>query len=149
MDKKVLMLLAIPLLVGCGAEKETDEANTVSVPEITTHNYFEVEEYTINWQDAFTITMPDYFVYYYSPTCSHCSEMKDLMIETALDRGNIFFVKSSEKDVIVSDISKSIGATTPEEISILGYPTVVEIKDKILIKNKAGKTQIKELLKIQ
>ena len=71
------------------------------------------------------------------------------MIETALSRSNIFFVKSSEKDEIVYDVSKSIGATTPEQIVILGYPTVIEIKDKILVKNVAGKSEIKKLLNIE
>lgn len=148
MDKKVLILLTLPFLMACDLQKEQEQTATVDVPEITHHNYFEVDDKTITWQNAFNIDQSDYFIYCYSPTCSHCSEIKDLMIETALQRDNLYFVKSSEKDVIVSDVSKSIGATKPEEIVILGYPTIVEIKNKILVKNKAGKTEIKKLLNI-
>lgn len=149
MDKKFLLLALIPFLVGCGMSKKPEDDYDVVVPEITCHDYFEVADKTITWQKAFDVDLPDYFIYCYSPTCSHCSEIKDLMIETALSRDNVFFVKSSEKDKIVYDVSNSIGATTPEQIEILGYPTVVEIKSKILIKNVAGKTEIKRLLNIE
>ena len=149
MDKKILILLVTPLLVGCTPKEKVEETQNVYVPEITHHNYFEVDDKTITWEKAFSIEKPDYFIYCYSPTCSHCAEIKDLMIEAALSRNDLFFVKSSEKDKIVLDVSKSIGATTPEQIVILGYPTCIEIRKKILVENKAGKTQIKKLLKLE
>ncbi len=149
MDKKIFFIFLIPFLVGCEVSEKPKESAIIKIPEITTHNYFEVEDKTITWQKAFSIPLSDYFIYCYSPSCSHCSEIKDLMIETALSRENLFFVKSSEKDKIVYDVSKTIGATTPEEIEILGYPSVVEIRNNILVKNVAGKTEIKKLLNIE
>ena len=87
-----MLLALIPFLVGCGMSKKPEDDNDVVVPEITCHDYFEVADKTITWQKAFDVDLPDYFIYCYSPTCSHCSEIKDLMIETALSRDNVFFI---------------------------------------------------------
>lgn len=141
------MLLATTFLSACHKEKQDIPSYIFDDVEITLHNYYEVEDYAISWDKMFTIEKSEYYVYFYSTTCSHCTEIKDWIIEKALECKNIYFVKSSEKDVIWKDITPTIGVSSIEEMAILGYPTVIKICEGIVVSNCAGKTNIQNVLK--
>lgn len=145
MRKICVLLFAAPLLSMCNFD-EQKEVIEIEVPEITHHNYFEIENKSVLWSQVFEVDKSNYFVYYYSPTCSHCAELKDWIIEKALELGNVYFVKESAMDVISKDVSESIGARTVDKISIQGYPSLLQIENKTVIKNAAGKTQIQNIL---
>ena len=113
----------------------------------TSHEYFEVENFYINWKDILVQNKDIYYVYIYSQTCSHCLDLKNWIIEKALERQDIFFMKGTNKDVIATDVSNTIGITSIENLAILGYPTMLKIQDKTLVKNEAGNSKIKDLLK--
>lgn len=146
MRKIIVSLLVTPILVGCQTVKKDEIIINNEETEVTQHNYFEVEDKFINWSNIFGVKIDHYFVYFYSPTCSHCSELKDWIIEEALRRENIYFCKESQLDVISQNTASSIGAKSVDQISILGYPSLIEIKDKIVVKNVAGKTKIQSAL---
>lgn len=147
MGKNFCIIFLIPLLFGCSPKPKIEDVLITPQVEVTTHNYYEVQEFTISWQKIFDVSKPNYYVYIYSPTCSHCADLKDWIIETALVRQDIYFVKASENDVIVKNTTHTIGATKVSELAILGYPSMFKIDDKILTKNVAGKTNIQNLLK--
>ncbi len=134
------------LSTGCAARKQELNFEPATVPEISVHNYFEIEEKLVGWNDIFNIYLYKYYVYYFSRTCSHCEEIKNWIIETALKRDDIFFVKASEKDTIEIDVSDTIGLETIENMKIMGYPSLIEITNWKVTKNVAGKTQIKNLI---
>ena len=146
MGRKFLILLFLPLLVGCNFYRPIKENFYVPPIEVTTHNYYEVQDHTILWTKIFQVGLPNYYVYCYSPTCSHCSDLKDWIIEKALERQDIYFVKASEYDVIVKDTSSTIGATNVSQLAILGYPSLIQITNQIVVQNVAGKTKIQNLL---
>lgn len=147
MRKIFLALFTTTLLSGCTLLQLGSPKIEQEIIEISHHNYFEVEDKAVTWTKVFNIENNSYFLYYYSPSCSHCAELKDFIIEKALERGDIYFVKSSENDVIAKDVSSTIGATTSEQIAIVGYPSMIQIVNKIVTKNVAGKSKITELLK--
>lgn len=147
MMKKFCLVILTAILAGsCAPQNQEPNYEPAIVPEITIHNYFEIEEKKIGWNDIFNIYFNKYYVYYFSTTCSHCAEIKNWIIETALKRGDIFFVQASEKDVLKIDVSDTIGLTTSENMKIIGYPSLVEITNWKVTKNVAGKTQIQNLI---
>lgn len=146
MRGKNILLFTTALLTGCSLAPNQEAKDEISVVEVSHHNYFEVDDKSVAWNKVFDVAVSDYYLYYYSPSCSHCSDLKDWIIETALNRGDIYFVKASENDIISKDVSSSINATTSDKIIILGYPSMIQIINKTVVKNVAGKTKIQELL---
>ena len=138
------------ILLGPGCTSKTEETRTNIIEDDVIpieHNYSEVEEYQIVWDKMFDVELTTYYVYFYSTTCSHCQELKNYIIEKALDNKNIFFVRASNKDQITNDPKKIKFAENPGDIWILGYPSLVKIVEKKSVKNLAGITQIKTELK--
>ena len=148
MKNYYFMLIVSILLGGCSLtkkEEKTDISNVV-IPE-TDHEYFEIIHITINWSDILKQNKETYYVYIYSLTCTHCQELKNYIIGEALKRDDIYFVKGSNKDVIKTEVSDTIGATEVKDIAILGYPTMLKIKNKTLVQNVAGNSKIIDILK--
>ena len=125
---------------GCDSPKTksfSPEIFEVSSEEVK-HEYSEISKFRISWNETYSQELDDYYVYYFSRTCSHCQEIKNFMITKALEREDIFFVESSSDDVIKNNVDSTLYSSSAEFLAILGYPSLVEIKDKILVKNVAG-----------
>lgn len=144
--KKCFLLTLLPLLCGCFVEDEPEEVYIINDDQPVNHNYYEVSSYEISWQRIFDVPKETYYVYCYQLTCSHCEELKDYIIVKALELKNIYFVRSSAAVILSSDISGTIGAQNVSQLSILGYPSLLEISNKRVTKNLAGKSPIKALL---
>ena len=144
---KKLFLIPILVLSSCSYEEKEKPQYEVNVVIPVNHDYSEVSEYELTWDSIFDGLGEKYYVYIYSSTCTHCEELKNYIIEKALDRGDIYFVKGSSKDQLTNDSKKLIGAEIPGDIYILGYPTLLQISSHKCTKNLAGTTQIKSELK--
>ena len=144
---KKLLLISIPFLVlGCSQDETTtyqDEGYEVQVE----RSYEEVKDYELTWETMFDVNSESYYVYFYSITCNHCSELKNYIVDKALVRKDIYFVKGSNKDQITTDPTKGKNAENPGDIWILGYPSLIKITNKKCTKNLAGINQIKAELK--
>lgn len=144
---KFLLMIPLFLLTSCNGGNETEnlikEIN-INIP--IDHSYSEIAQFQITWSQMFDIESESYFVYFYSETCSHCVDLKNFIIEKALELQTIYFVKSSNADILSEDTISSINAGNSSEISILGYPSMIKIENYVCIKNVAGISQIKSLL---
>ena len=148
MKLKLLHLLLINLtLYGCKNNQIIVSSNSAQTDIPREYNYKEVSDYELVWDSIFDVESTNYYVYFYSTTCSHCEELKNFIVETALNRGDIYFVKATSKDQLTNDTKKLIGAGIPEDIWILGYPSLLKISNKKVTKNLAGTNQIKAELK--
>lgn len=146
--QKQLFKIILSMIVLCSCNNETIiQTEQYSNVSFQNFNYDDISDYELVRDTIFDVASDDYYVYFYSMSCSHCEELKNYIIEKALDRGDIYFVKGTSKDQITNDPKKSIGAGIPEDIWILGYPTLLQIKNKKCSKNLAGITQIKAELK--
>lgn len=135
-------------LSGCSLQKETQKhvfEPSENIP--VERDYCEVEELHILWSQMFSQNFQSYYVYFYSTNCNHCQSIKNEMVDLALKRGDIFFVKGTNKDTITSDVKSTIGVSFAGDFSILGYPSLAKIVDGKVEKNVAGKSQILALLK--
>lgn len=146
MTRKSLILLLI-ITAGCSTTKQpTPQLKNEAIIEVE-HDYQEIKDYQITWEAMFDVSSTSYYVYLYSLTCNHCEELKNFVIEKALDKKNIYFSKASQKDQIGNTIKSSIGAENPGDIWILGYPSLLKIMNGKCTKNLAGVSQIKDELK--
>lgn len=146
--RRFYFLLIFPALVGgCFGEKKQENFNieNIEIPEAN-HEYFEVDKYNINWSDILKQNKQTYYVYIYSITCSHCQELKNWIIDQALNREDIFFVRATSNVPIVTDVSFTIGTEEIDKVAILGYPSLLKITENSVAKNIAGNSKIIELL---
>ena len=143
---KSLTAIMLFLLPSCSLAKKPESQNNATIL-IEDHDYNEVSDYELLWDTMFDVDSAFYYVYFYSLTCNHCDEIKNYMIEKALERGNIYFIKSTSRDQLTTDQNKSKNAENPEDIWILGYPSLITISNKKCTKNLAGISQIKQELK--
>ena len=143
---KTLSAIMLFTLPSCSLTKKTETQNndTIIAEE---RSYSEVSDYELLWDTMFDVESSFYYVYFYSLTCNHCAEIKNYMIEKALERGNIYFIKSTSRDQLTTDQNKSKNAENPGDIWILGYPSLIVISNKKCTKNLAGISQIKQELK--
>lgn len=147
MRKNIFCLILISFITGCSFLKQEEKIviNDEIIPEVD-HDYDEVKEYQLSWDSIFDVELDTYYVYFYSLTCSHCSMLKNEIIEEALERKDIYFVKGSNKDVLRTDINYTIGAEIVGDFAIVGYPSLVKIEHGKVVKNVAGNSQILILL---
>ena len=138
MKNKLHYLILITFtLFGCQSEEKDDTVISNESEVQIEHNYEEVSDYGET----------NYYVYFYSLTCTHCEELKNYIVEKGLERGDIYFVKGTSKDQITNDPKKAIGAEIPGDIWILGYPSMLKISNQKCTKNLAGINQIKAEIK--
>lgn len=138
---KLIFLPCLFSLISCQKEaKETKESGN------TEHDYGEIIEREIGWNDLFSIGIPQYFVYFYSPYCSHCKEIKDVIIEYALQDERMYFVKFSDEVIVAPLVEDTIGATCIEDVAILGTPSLIEITNHVVVCNLAGSKAILDYL---
>ena len=136
--------LLVPFLISCSsANKAVSESeNSIIIP----HDYSEVSDRMIEWQDIFEQEDDFYYCYVFSKTCSHCNAIKDYVIDYALRKNNMYFIEFNKNIPIMSDISYTIEKTNVEDIGILGTPTLLEIFNGTLIANVAGEKNILQKL---
>lgn len=151
--KKIILLSSCALLLaGCdfsfGEKNTTQPTNSVSSIE-TKHNYNEVSDKTIKWNQIFSMPEDFYYVYFYSLTCSHCNEFKDEIIPCALETTKtIYFCEESTEFNYKQDTSTSIGATSCEQFVIAGFPSLAILQNHQVVVNDLGVTSIKKTLNL-
>lgn len=141
----VLTLVSPFMLFSCTEITKEEPIENIIIP--TERDYKEVKQYELTLETMFDVDSNSYYCYFYSVTCSHCRELKDFIISRALDRGDIYFIKSSSKDKFTTDRNLVINAENPGDIWILGYPTMLKIDDKKVSKNLVGNEEIIQELK--
>lgn len=111
--------------------------------------YSDIADRIIRWEGIFDIDENNYFIYLYSPYCGHCQEIKkQVLLYAFCGEVDMYFIEISEEVTFGSDIELTIGATSTEQLWILGYPSLLEIKNANLIANIAGAKGIKEKLRL-
>ena len=113
-----------------------------SIDTTNIENAIEQEEYINNheilWLDVLKQEENNYLVFIYSETCGHCHDMMDEIIDFA--KSEIlptYFINTRNSNIpITKEIHENI--LDINELSIIGTPTILEIENKVVIKNIAG-----------
>ena len=147
MKIRKLFFVSIVLTSCTFVQKEEPKYEDAVIDIPVEHEYDEISEFELLRENMFDVESDHYYVYFYSLSCNHCAEIKNYMIEKAVERKDIYFIKGTSKDKITNDEKMLINAENPENFYILGYPTLALISEKKCTKNLAGISKIKQELK--
>ena len=150
MNKNIMLIFpSLIALTSCKNEPIFPKIYTLEDSEQTiNHNYQEIAHLKFDWNDIYSQSKNEYFVYFYSLTCSHCQNLKNLVIEFALKNDNVFFIEANEKVVIENNVDHTIGISSVSELAILGYPSLIKIEQNVCVFNVAGEHDIKSKLNL-
>ena len=144
---KYYYLLCFTLLVSCTNSPPSNGGdNQDEKREIGEHDYSEIIDRKIAWEDTFSQDPYQYYCYIYSETCSHCNGIKNIVIDYALNHAGFYFVEFNKNIPLLADVSHTIGATDIDHTGILGTPTMFYLINHTLIENIAGSQKVVEKL---
>lgn len=136
--KKIILIPLVMCLLSCSNNK------VINIEEVK-HTYEEVNHLLMEWQDLLT-KENNYYCYIYSIYCTHCENIKDIVINKALQIDNLYFVKYQKDIPIFKDVSNTIGAKDIESVGILGTPSLIGVDNHEVILNVAGEKKVLEIL---
>ena len=144
--KKLMLILPILLLSSCSIYESTDHSFLSSEEVSINHEYEEIANQKLLWNDIFSVAKPSYFVYFYSLVCQNCNSIKNEIIEYGLANDDIYFVQDSKEFVFGNDITKTIGISDISFFFISGFPALIEIDNAILVNHVVGVNNIRKTL---
>ena len=125
-------LTSLAIVVSCSPSRETtNNKNVIEQEEI-------IKNQSISWFDALNQKENNYIVFVYSETCGYCHDMMDEIIDFA--KSEIlptYFINAQKNEVpVFAEIKGNIASI--DELGILGTPTILEVENKVVIRNIAG-----------
>ena len=144
--KKLMLILPFLLLSSCSIYKSSEQSFLSSQEVSINHEYEEIVNQKLLWNDIFSVAKPTYFVYFYSLVCQNCNSIKNEIIEYGLANDDIYFVQDSKEFVFGNDILKTIGVSDISFFFISGFPTLIEIDNAILVNHVVGVNNIRKTL---
>ena len=144
--KKLMLILSILLLSSCSIYESSDQSFLSSEEVSINHEYDEIVNQKLLWNDIFSVAKTTYFVYFYSLVCQNCNSIKNEIIEYGLANDDIYFVQDSKEFVFGNDITKTIGISDISFFFISGFPTLIEIDNAILVNHFVGVNNIRKTL---
>lgn len=143
MKIKILPLLSILLLSGCSSSNS-------SFTSYQEHSYDEVKNLMISYDQSFSISENDHFIYFYQETCHSCQEIKDEVIDFAINKyAEIYFVAAREEiphNYDYQEINQTLGSSNVEDVFVGVTPQLALIKNGKIEKNIINPIYIEEEL---
>lgn len=133
-------LMSLSMMMACSSTSENTYSKSIA----------EQQEFIMNrqisWLDALNQQEDNYIIFVYSETCGRCHDMMDEIVDFA--KSNIlmtYFIDIQKNEVpIDQEIKENIANIN--ELSILGTPTILEVENKVAIKNVPGIDKCLEFL---
>ncbi len=133
--KKLFLYLFTLALLGC--QKVTTSSEKLSL------DYLDFEDNHIEWTEIFNFPMDSYYVYIYSPTCGHCKDIKEYVLQFAyLHKDGFYFVTYSSEITVITNVESVIGKDNYQDVGIVGTPTLFLIQNHILSDVFTGSKEI-------
>ena len=136
--KKLMLILPILLLSSCSIYESSEQSFLSSQEVSINHEYDEIVNQKLLWNDIFSVAKPTYFVYFYSLVCQNCNSIKNEIIEYGLANDDIYFVQDSKEFVFGNDILNTIGVSDISFFIISGFPTLVLINNSKITNHIVG-----------
>lgn len=141
--KTVFIFILIALISGDVVTNKVESYNDDNF----INDYQTIKEFEIRWSDIFEQEENTYYVYLFSPFCGHCLEIKNEMIYySVLGQIKMYNIIASDEIAFGTAIENTIGASRIEDVYIIGYPSLLLIKDRVLCINVAGSQRILEII---
>ena len=146
--KKLMLILTILFLSSCSIYESSEQSFLSSQEVSINHEYDEIVNQKLLWNDIFSVAKPTYFVYFYSLVCQNCNSLKNEIIEYGLANDDIYFVQDSKEFVFGNDILNTIGVSDVSFFFISGFPTLVLIKNSKITNHIVGTKNIIDFLNL-
>ena len=135
MKRLVLLLLPIVLLGGC-SQKEENKKKEETPPSYNEPHYNEVENLHIHWNDLLSKQDGTYYAYVYSVYCTHCSYLREKVVNFASSNVTPFFFIDPNDDIPFTQnmdlVNNSLGANKLEDVYVHMTPTLIGITDHVV-----------------
>lgn len=129
---KLLKLLVFPVLVSsCGT--------TIQQP---FHNYHEIKDRIIEWNQLFIQSEEYYLIYFYSEKCGHCNEIKQDILDYYFESVTKMYFVCADYEVVTGPKADLKGIDKLDEFYIFGTPFLLEVKDHKVLDYYAGPSEI-------
>lgn len=137
MNRIPFLLNVTFVLVACTSQDLSNESSLIN------HTYKEVEHLFLN-SDEILIQEGNYLVYIFSYNCSHCNNLKPLIIDFA--KSEIYPIYFYHFDETISICGKE-NKNSSLNFCICGTPTLLDIKNHIIENKICGETDVKNYIK--
>ena len=136
MRQILLPICLLTLLASCSNSGNS----SFSYPE---HSYDEVKSLMIEYDKVFSISENDHYIYYYQETCHSCEEIRNEVIDFALNKyAEIYFVlasKATPHNYSFEEINLTLGSSNVDDVFVGVTPQLAKISkgkiEKNIIKN--------------
>ena len=112
------------------------------------HNYHEIKDRLIPWNEIFNQEEDYYFVYFYSETCGHCNDIKQDVLNYYFESINPMYFVCTNYEAVIGPKKELYGIDNIDEFYIFGTPFMIEIKDHTILDYYAGTIEILEFISI-
>lgn len=147
--KFLLLTLPILLLTSCRSDKTSQEGfssyqSSSETFGLINYQYEELGDKLIYWEDVPRIELSHYYVYFFSRTCGHCENIRNLVIPNLLKRKIFFACEASNSTVLCNH--QNYGSFSQIDFCIIGYPTIIEVKNWAVIRYANGENEVLSFL---
>lgn len=137
MPKLNRLFLFLFLITSCGLSDEQ-----------TKHNYHEIKDHIINWNQIFEVNDECYLVYFYSERCGYCNDIKqEILNYYFLHIDSLYFV-CTDLENKTGPIKDLTGINNIDDFYIFGTPFLVEFNLQTVTNYYVGKDDILSLISI-
>ena len=121
--KKSMLALSLLLCIGCSPKEVENQEVKKEL------DYDLIESRKIKWIDIFEMNEDRYLVYFYSPYCGYCKQVKkDILNYYLLGKDEMYFVDTIEEEASYGRPAEDVmGVNDINCFYIAGTPTLVEI----------------------
>ena len=132
MKKLTSLIIPVFLITGC----EPSQAIKVE------HNYHEIKDHLIPWEDVFSQEEHDYLVYFYSERCGHCNSIKNDVISYYLTTEETMYFVCTDIDAVFGSQSDLTGIDNITDFYIFVIPFLARLVEYAISKYYVGSSAI-------
>lgn len=137
MPKLNRLLLLLFLITSCGSSDAQTE-----------HNYHEIKDRIINWNQIFEVNDERYLVYFYSERCGYCNDIKLEILNYYFLHINSFYFVCTDLEIKTGPIKDLTGINNIDDFYIFGTPFLVEFNLQTVTNYYVGKDDILSIISI-
>ena len=137
MTKLNKLLLFLILVTSCGSSDAQIK-----------HNYHEIKDRIVNWNQIFELTDEHYLIYFYSERCGYCNDIKQEVLNYYFIHLNAFYFVCTDLECKTGPVKDLTGTNNIDDFYIFGTPFLIEFNFQTVTNYYVGKDDILSFISI-